>query len=123
MNWISLLIGSMAGGVARYAATGAVHRVLGLNFPYGTLVVNVVGCFLIGVLDGVTEFRSGLSPNARLLLMTGFCGAFTTFSTFILETFRLMEAGEVLRAAANISISVAAGYLFFSFGLFISRAF
>ncbi|HRY29999.1 MAG TPA: CrcB family protein, partial [Elusimicrobiota bacterium] len=85
-KWIYLAVGSVAGGFARYLLSGAVHSKWGSGFPYGTLAVNLCGCFLIGLLNGLAEEKFLLNPHARLLLMTGFCGAFTTFSTIMLES-------------------------------------
>lgn len=122
MTWVGLAAGTLAGGFARYFTAGFVYRIWGMDFPYGTLVVNAAGCFMIGIFEGLSETRLALSANARLLLITGFCGAFTTFSTFVLETFRLMQQGEIFKAAGNISASVAVGFLLFYVGVLLARA-
>src|ERR1700693_2480640 len=101
LAWSNLAAGSLAGGFARYFMAGAVHRALGTSFPYGTFLVNISGCFLIGLFDCLATERFALNPTARLLLMTGFCGAFTTFSTLILETSNLMKDGDFSRATLN----------------------
>ena len=116
-KWITLIVGSSLGGVARYALSGFVYRVFGSAFPHGTLAVNLTGCFLIGFLAVLSEQKFLLGPNARLLLMVGFCGAFTTFSTFIYETAHLITAGETLRAFANILLSMILGFLVFRLGV------
>ena len=121
-KWLNLLLGSAAGGIARYVVAGAVYRALGPAFPYGTLAVNASGCFLIGLLDGLAEEKFLLGPEARLLLMIGFCGAYTTFSTLILETDYLVRAGETLRAAANLGASLGLGLALLRLGLMLSRA-
>jgi fluoride exporter len=121
MKWVSLIVGSCAGGVARYALSGIIHRLGGATFPYGTLVVNVSGCFLIGFLAALSEEKFSLGPNARLLLMVGFCGAFTTFSAFMLETANLIKGGESLHALTNVVVSVAIGFLVFKLGVMLAE--
>jgi CrcB protein len=112
-----LIIGGALGTVSRYAVSVLVYRSAGSDFPYGTLVVNLTGCFLIGFLASVTEDRMVLGSNIRAFLMIGFCGAFTTFSTFILETANLIKDGETLRALANVLLSVIAGFIVFRLGV------
>lgn len=121
-KWLCLLIGSIAGGFARYIFAGVVYDAAGSDFPYGTLAVNLTGCFLIGLFDSWSESKFLLGPNTRILLMTGFCGAYTTFSTFILETSHLARAGETGRALANVLISVLAGFLLFRAGAVLGEA-
>ena len=86
MKWFSLALGGVAGTFARYVLGGVIYQLFGTSFPYGTLAVNLLGCLIIGFLAALAEEKFLLGPNARLLLMVGFCGAFTTFSTFIFET-------------------------------------
>ena len=121
MKWVPLAIGGVAGTFARYALAGAVYAVFGSRFPYGTLAVNLVGCFLIGFLATVAEEKFLLGPSARLLLMVGFCGAFTTFSTFMLETANLMKDGDTLRAFLNVLASVVVGFAVFRAGVFVAE--
>jgi CrcB protein len=111
-----LAAGSVAGGLARYWLTGAVHRWHGTSFPAGTFAVNMTGCFLIGFFDAMAGERFALGPGGRLLLMTGFCGAFTTFSTLILETANQMRGGEFSRALLNTLGSVLLGLILFRLG-------
>lgn len=95
------------GCIARYFLSGWVYQLFGRGFPYGTLAVNVIGAFLIGL---VMEFslRSALvSPVLRVAITIGFLGGFTTFSTFSFETFRLLEEGAFLIAFFNVLFSVA----------------
>lgn len=115
-KWAFLIGGGVAGTLARYSLAGLVYARWGTGFPYGTLVVNLLGCFLIGWLDALCERKFLLSPNLRLLLMTGFCGAFTTFSTWMLETSNLLKGGETLAALGNILVSVLAGFMLFRAG-------
>ncbi len=117
MKWFNLIIGGIVGTVARYVLAGAVYQTFGTTFPYGTLAVNLIGCFVIGFLAALAEEKFLLGPNARLLLMAGFCGAFTTFSTFMLETANLMKDGETLRAFINVAASIVAGFIVFRLGV------
>jgi len=101
----------------RYFTAGAVYQAAGSAFPYGTLVVNLAGCGLIGFLTGLSQDKFVLSGEVRLLLMVGFCGAMTTFSTFIYESEALIRDGQTLRALFNVLISVTAGFLLFRLGI------
>lgn len=120
-TWTSLAAGSLAGGFARYLLAGVVYRAAGTGFPYGTFVVNGAGCLLIGMFDCLATERFALSPSARVLLMTGFCGAFTTFSTLILETANLMKGGEFPRAMLNAVGSLIVGLILFRLGTSLGR--
>ena len=122
-KWVGLAAGGLAGTFARYIVSGAVYRALGAAFPYGTLAVNTVGCFLIGVFAALAEGKFVLGPEARVLLMAGFCGAFTTFSTFVFETANLMRDGDVARAFLNIAASLGAGFLAMRLGILAAELF
>lgn len=111
IKWASLCLGSLAGGVARYVLSGFVYRFFGSQFPYGTMAINLSGCFLIGFLNTLAESKFLLTPNSRVLLMIGFCGAYTTFSTLILEMSNLIRDGQIVKALGN-------GFGSFVFGLF-----
>ncbi|HHQ42288.1 MAG TPA: fluoride efflux transporter CrcB [Chromatiales bacterium] len=104
---LAVAAGGAAGALARYGLTAAVHAVAGRTFPWGTLAANVLGSFAMGLLYVLLLERSAASPEARALLLTGLLGAFTTFSTFTVETLNLVEAGALGRAAANVLASVA----------------
>ncbi|MCK9431072.1 MAG: fluoride efflux transporter CrcB [Candidatus Omnitrophica bacterium] len=121
IKFVNLVIGGAAGTVARYLLGGAVYRFTGTNFPYGTLVVNIGGCFILGVLAALSDKKFMLSPDARLLLMIGFCGAFTTFSTLIFETDSLVRNGQMIRAFGNVFASIILGFLLFRLGTFIGE--
>ncbi len=121
VKWIGLIIGGVTGTLARYLLAGTVYGILGSTFPYGTLVVNIIGCFLIGFLAAVAEDKFLLSPNARLLLMVGFCGAFTTFSTFMFETVNLLRDGETMRAFMNIAGSIIIGFFCLRLGFLLGE--
>lgn len=120
-KWFNLAVGGIAGTLSRYLIAGVVYRFLGTDFPYGTLVVNLTGCFVIGFLASLSEEKFFLGPNARLLLMVGFCGAFTTFSTFMLENANLLKDGENLRVFFNIAASVVGGFLVFKLGVLLAE--
>ena len=121
MKWLGLAAGGILGTFARYALSGTIHRIFGVAFPFGTLVVNLLGCFAIGFLAVLAEEKFLLGPTARVFLMIGFCGAFTTFSTFILETANLTKDGETLYALLNITLSVILGFLVFRLGVMLAR--
>lgn len=112
-RWLALAGGGLAGTFARYAIASWVPAAA---FPYGTLLVNLSACFLVGVLHGMLQAGT-LGPEARLLLITGFCGAYSTFSGWILESAGLFATGELLRGAANVVGSAAAGFLLFRLGV------
>lgn len=94
------------GAISRYLLSGWVYSVMGTRFPYGTLTVNIIGSFLLGFLFKLTTGRVILEADLRTALTVGFIGAFTTFSTFSLETFNLLEEGSWALAALNIAASV-----------------
>ena len=103
-------LGGLLGSLARYKVGGWVlHHTPSWRFPLSTFVVNVVGCAIVGILVGIAEQRHELSPAARLFLITGFCGGFTTFSAFGFETVYLLRRHELGWALANAALSVAAG--------------
>lgn len=113
-RWLAVAAGSAAGGLARFWMSEAILHRFGKAFPWGTLAVNLLGCLFIGVLAARAD---RLSEETRLLLATGFCGGFTTFSTFTLETAGL-SAG---RAALYTIASVAGGLGAFRLGLMSAR--
>ena len=103
-----MAVGGGAGALARWLMSSGVHRWLGRDFPWGTLAVNVAGSFAMGFLAVLLIERMALGPAWRAGLLIGFLGAFTTFSTFALETVELVGDGLGARAAANIVASVSA---------------
>ncbi|MFN0095099.1 MAG: fluoride efflux transporter CrcB [Dehalococcoidia bacterium] len=109
MTYVYIMLGAVAGAPLRYFAGRQVQDLTGLGFPWGTLSVNVAGCLTIGFLISLGEQRDWLSREARLLLVTGFLGSFTTFSAFGWETYDLFRAGEPVRAVANAALSVGLG--------------
>ena len=104
--WVAL--GSALGGVARYGASSAIANAFGQTFPWGTLLVNVTGSFVIGFFASLTgpDGRVMVAPDTRQFVMVGICGGYTTFSSFSLQTLTLVQDGEMLRAGMNIAGSV-----------------
>ena len=109
------------GCVARYLASGWTYQVFGRSLPYGTLLVNVVGSCLLGMVMTFALRSTLLSPELRLGLTVGFMGGFTTFSTFSYETLRLLEDGSVWQAGANIVLNVFLCLLFTLAGVLLAR--
>jgi CrcB protein len=105
---LAIAAGGAAGAVSRWLLASGVHRWLGREFPWGTLAVNVSGSFAMGLVALLLVERLALGPAWRAGILVGFLGAFTTFSTFALETVELAGEGAGGRAAANILLSVAA---------------
>jgi fluoride exporter len=103
---VAVAIGGAIGSVARYLVGIGSGKWFGLNFPWGTLIINIAGSFLIGVFVECFALRWDLPPAARLFLTVGICGGFTTFSTFSLDAFVLIERGALWPAAAYIAGSV-----------------
>ncbi len=118
---LCLAAGSLAGGFARFYLTSGATKAFGGAFPYGTLAVNVLGCLAIGFLSVLPEEKMFLGPQGRLLLMTGFCGAFTTFSTFMMETGGLISVGGFGRAALNVLLSLTVGYTAYLLGNLLGK--
>lgn len=99
--------GGAVGALCRYWLSTTIHSLFGREFPYGTLIVNILGCGLMGVLYVLFYERMVLSAELRAGLLIGLLGALTTFSTFSIETMVLLENGEPLKAGLNIVLSVA----------------
>ena len=118
---LSLIIGGSIGTLSRYLLSNTVHKMLGLRFHYATLIVNVIGCLIVGFLAGLGSGRFKLDTNAQLFLTVGFCGAFTTFSTFMLETSNLIKSGETFNAFLNVSLCLVVGFLLFRVGILLAE--
>jgi CrcB protein len=108
-SYISVALGSIVGGVARYLVSVLFVSQIGNGFPWGTLFVNVTGSFIIGFYAALTgpDGRLFVSPRQRQFVMVGICGGYTTFSAFSLETLRLVQSGDLQAASLNLLISVA----------------
>ena len=116
-------VGGFAGSVLRYLASSSIQKLFYHSFPFGTLFVNVVGSLLIGLIFGFGERGNILSPEARIFFATGFCGGFTTFSTFSLESLSLIRDGQWFYFSTYAVGSVALGLLFVFLGFWLSRLF
>jgi len=112
-----------AGTLARYGLQGLIQLRLGSGFPYGTLLVNLSGCFLLGLIGQFTLNRLVLSPDWRIAIAVGFFGGYTTFSSFGWETAKMLEEGAWLRATTYVSASVVAGLLLSVAGMRLASKF
>jgi fluoride exporter len=111
------------GTLARYGLQGLVHVRTGGTFPYGTLLVNLTGCFFLGLIAQFTMNRMVISPDWRVAIAVGFFGGYTTFSSFGWETAKMMEDGEWLRASAYVASSVVAGLFLSVVGIRLANKF
>lgn len=114
LMWVALGLGAGCGAVMRFVLDGAVSRALPRSLPIGTMVVNLTGCFALGVIDGAS-----VSRDVALVFGTGVVGAYTTFSTWMFETHRLAEERQSLRATQNVLLSVLLGIAVGAVGLWI----
>jgi CrcB protein len=121
IRYLLILIGGGTGALARYAAGSAIMTRFGGRFPLGTLVINVTGSFAIGFLMTVLTERWQLDPMWRLLLVVGFLGGYTTFSSFEWETFTAVRGGEFLTGLSNVVGSVLLGYVAVWLGAMLAR--
>jgi CrcB protein len=120
MLWY-IAIGSAIGGLSRYLVGGAVQRLAAGTFPVGTLLVNVTGSFLLGAILRYGIDTPSVTPELRAFLTVGFCGGYTTFSTFSYETAALLEDGEWSRAALYVALSVAVSVVATFLGFIAAR--
>lgn len=114
-----LIVGGAVGTLARFFLTGAAQNISGSQFPFGTMAVNLTGCFLAGFAAILLDEKFHLGLPARVLFVTGFCGAFTTFSAWIIESDFLLRQ-DIFKGLLNILVSVAAGFLLFRLGAFLA---
>lgn len=118
--WVAL--GGAIGSSLRYIFSMLLQEQSSSGFPYGTLTVNLIGCFLIGILVGFSIHKPGfISENAKFFLATGLCGGFTTFSAFSAETFALLDKGDLLTAGIYVGVSIVAGLLLTGAGIILVR--
>ncbi len=122
MSIALIALGGAAGTLTRYLVTGWVSDLTAGRLPWGTLVVNVSGSFLLGLIFAISVDRALLPPEVRVPLMVGFLGAYTTFSTVMLESWRLVEEGALLTALVNIVGSSLLGIVAVVGGLALGRA-
>ena len=109
------------GTLARYGLQGLVQIKMASTFPYGTLLINLTGCFLLGLVGQLTLNRMLISSDLRLAIAVGFFGGYTTFSSFGWETAKMLEDGEWLRAATYVAASVFAGLLLSVTGIHLAN--
>lgn len=119
-RYLLVMAGAATGGLARYLIGTAINARFPQRGWYGTVIVNVTGCFLIGIVATVLNYRNA-HPNWRLLLVVGVLGGYTTFSSFAWETYGLVKDGEFAKGLANVAVSVIAGYLALWCGVLLAR--
>jgi fluoride exporter len=110
-------LGGFTGSIARYGLSILFQR-FSFDWPFGTMTANFMGCFIIGVISAVAERTEMLSPGARLLLATGFCGGFTTMSSMVYESMQMLRSGEYLHGGLYIGVTLAGSMLAFIVGAF-----
>ncbi len=123
MNLSLVFVGGGIGAVARYWMQGMVYRFMNGVFPYGTIAVNILGCFMIGLLMTGMEERFMVNPSLRIFITIGILGGFTTFSSFSFETIALFQDGEIFFGMLNILASVAICLTATYVGVFIGKLF
>ena len=119
---LAIALGGALGAVVRFGVSLGVYRLAGREFPWGTLAVNGLGSFVMGLLFVLLLERGALAPELRAAVLVGFLGSFTTFSTFSLETLALVEQGEPVRALLNVGASVLLCLVVCWGGILIGRA-
>lgn len=121
-NILLVGFGGFIGSIARYLVAVLFAGQFTSSFPLATFVVNIAGCFLIGVLFALSDRGNILSPDWRIFLTTGFCGGFTTFSTFSYESIRLIQDGEFFYLALNVILSILVGFAATYLGILLVRS-
>ena len=119
---LAIGLGGFIGAISRYSLGATIHRQLGNGFPFGTLAVNALGCFAIGVVMTLAD-AGAIKTETRLVIATGFLGSLTTFSTFSYETFALLQVGRTGAAVSNMALNGAIGLIAVLLGHFISKPF
>jgi CrcB protein len=122
MTLLFLAVGGAFGAVSRYLVQGWVQDLAGGRFPWGTFAVNISGSFALGLVFALAMDRAILSPEIRVPLMVGFIGSYTTFSTLMLESWTLVEEGDLTRMLFNLAGSVVIGMIAVVVGLAMGRA-
>ncbi len=123
MQWLAIALGGALGATSRFWVSHQVYQLMGRNFAWGTLSVNIIGSFVMGVVAVLLVDKFATSNEVRSFVMVGFLGAFTTFSTFSFETMQYLELGEINKALMNIAVSVVACLLAVGAGLWVGRQF
>jgi fluoride exporter len=121
-NLILLAFAGAAGTLCRYGLGGLVQRLAGERFPLGTLSVNLLGCLAFGLVWGLLAERAGFSTQTRIIVLGGFLGAFTTFSTYVFETLTLLQSGQILAAMLNVGLQTVLGLGCVLLGLALAQA-
>jgi fluoride exporter len=121
-TYVAIAIGGTLGCWARYAQTNLVQAVLGRDFPFATMSINVIGSFLMGFLFILTLERLMIPPSVRVGVLTGVLGGYTTFSTFEMETLLLAENGQFFKAGLYVVLSVVIGFAAAFGGAYIARS-
>jgi len=121
MTWLSIAVFGGFGCLSRYLVSGWVYALVGRGLPYGTMFVNILGSFLLGLLMEGSLRSTLMSPEVRMGITTGFMGGFTTFSTFSYETVRLLEEGSYMQAGANVLLNVTVCLVFAGLGIYLAR--
>ena len=120
-RYVMIALGGALGALARYQLAAMIQARIPVGFPWGTFVVNITGCLLMGIVVTLLTDRLVVHPNWRFLVPIGFIGAYTTFSTFEYETFRAVTEGAWLVGGLNVLASVVAGYAALWLGVVLSR--
>jgi fluoride exporter len=120
LKYLVIGVGGFLGAIARFMLGSYIGSRFGLRFPYGTFVINMTGCFLIGLLVPLLA-RTTASPYWRYFMPIGFIGAYTTFSTFEYETLRAVQDGQVITGLLNVTLSVVVGFIAVWLGAAIAR--
>lgn len=121
-EFLLVAVGGGIGATTRYVTSNWAAAKFGASFPFGTLMVNVVGCFIMGVFMVLSTERLSISPYWRLLLAVGFLGGLTTFSSFSYETLKLLQEADILRAFYNVALNVTVGFLATWLGMVLAKA-
>lgn len=113
--------GGGMGSILRYLTSALVNKYIGTYFPWATFTANILGCFIVGILIGLFERQQFTSPDLRFLFIVGFCGGYTTFSTFSAESLLLFQTGQSTMAFLNVAVSIITGLAAVWLGLLLFK--